>query len=274
MTEQLIFSRSADTFRSRVFLAITLSWIGGFVNVVTLIAAGETVSHQTGNTTRLAELLAKKWSSGKLSNEFGRLLLLLLCFWAGAVLSGFLTEGVRRYKRKTHYALPMIVEVILLVFVLIGMLGRREAGEILNSYPIFAAALAMGLQNATITNISGSVVRTTHLTGVLTDFGIECGTLIFLCHERLRRGRGLRTLKTVRVAMRGPSIQRMGLLSCILSSFATGAFVGAAAFLRFGPIAMLAPIVFLMALIIAVRRTCLRTGLQTKQLGSISRSND
>ncbi len=31
----------------------------------------------------------------------------------------------------------------------------------------------MGLQNATITKISGAVIRTTHLTGVTTDLGIE-----------------------------------------------------------------------------------------------------
>ena len=32
---------------------------------------------------------------------------------------------------------------------------------------------AMGLQNSLVTRLSGAVVRTTHLTGVLTDLGIE-----------------------------------------------------------------------------------------------------
>ena len=31
----------------------------------------------------------------------------------------------------------------------------------------------MGLQNALVTRVSGAVVRTTHMTGVLTDIGIE-----------------------------------------------------------------------------------------------------
>jgi uncharacterized membrane protein YoaK (UPF0700 family) len=36
----------------------------------------------------------------------------------------------------------------------------------------------MGLQNALFTNFSGAVVRTTHVTGLLTDIGIHFGHLI------------------------------------------------------------------------------------------------
>jgi uncharacterized membrane protein YoaK (UPF0700 family) len=38
---------------------------------------------------------------------------------------------------------------------------------------------AMGLQNALVTKISNSVVRTTHLTGLFTDLGIEISQLFF-----------------------------------------------------------------------------------------------
>lgn len=37
----------------------------------------------------------------------------------------------------------------------------------------------MGLQNALVTIISNSVVRTTHLTGLFTDLGIEFSQLFF-----------------------------------------------------------------------------------------------
>ena len=37
----------------------------------------------------------------------------------------------------------------------------------------------MGLQNALVTNISQSVVRTTHLTGLFTDLGIELSQILF-----------------------------------------------------------------------------------------------
>jgi uncharacterized membrane protein YoaK (UPF0700 family) len=38
---------------------------------------------------------------------------------------------------------------------------------------------SMGLQNALVTRVSQSVVRTTHLTGLFTDLGIELSQLFF-----------------------------------------------------------------------------------------------
>lgn len=38
--------------------------------------------------------------------------------------------------------------------------------------------LRLGMQNALVTVISGSVVRTTHLTGMFTDLGIDLSTLL------------------------------------------------------------------------------------------------
>ena len=37
----------------------------------------------------------------------------------------------------------------------------------------------MGLQNSLVTRISGAIVRTTHLTGLFTDLGIELSQLFF-----------------------------------------------------------------------------------------------
>jgi uncharacterized membrane protein YoaK (UPF0700 family) len=37
----------------------------------------------------------------------------------------------------------------------------------------------MGLQNATITKMSGAEIRTTHMTGIVTDLGIELGKLFY-----------------------------------------------------------------------------------------------
>lgn len=50
-----------------------------------------------------------------------------------------------------------------------------------SSATLLALALlfAMGLQNALVTKISQSVVRTTHLTGLFTDLGIELSQLFF-----------------------------------------------------------------------------------------------
>ena len=38
----------------------------------------------------------------------------------------------------------------------------------------------MGLQNAVITKISNAEIRTTHITGLVTDLGIEIGKMLYL----------------------------------------------------------------------------------------------
>jgi uncharacterized membrane protein YoaK (UPF0700 family) len=55
---------------------------------------------------------------------------------------------------------------------------------------VIACALlfSMGLQNSLVTKVSQSVVRTTHLTGLFTDLGIELSQLFFYRQEaELRR---------------------------------------------------------------------------------------
>ena len=82
-------------------------------------------------------------------------------------------------------------------------------------------SLAMGLQNATITRISGGTVRTTHVTGVMTDLGMESAVWF------MRRG-----LPTPRASTRGTFATggRLVLLASIVASFVLGAGLGALAY--------------------------------------------
>jgi uncharacterized membrane protein YoaK (UPF0700 family) len=43
----------------------------------------------------------------------------------------------------------------------------------------FSLLFAMGLQNSLVTSISNATVRTTHLTGLFTDLGIELSQMFF-----------------------------------------------------------------------------------------------
>ena len=47
------------------------------------------------------------------------------------------------------------------------------------SLTVMLLCFIMGLQNAIITKISSSVIRTTHVTGMVTDLGIEFGKYIY-----------------------------------------------------------------------------------------------
>ncbi len=44
---------------------------------------------------------------------------------------------------------------------------------------VFSLLFAMGLQNSFVTKISNAVVRTTHLTGLFTDLGIDISLMFF-----------------------------------------------------------------------------------------------
>ena len=81
----------------------------------------------------------------------------------------------------------------------------------------------MGLQNAVITKISGSVVRTTHLTGIITDLGIELGKLVYWNRSF--------------DAVGGPVVadrDRIRTLGGLILSFLVGGVIGALGFRRFG----------------------------------------
>src|SRR5829696_5680500 len=67
-----MLSARAYSFRQKSKLAISLSWIGGYVNVVLLLACGTFASHMTGNATRFGELVVMRdWT---LAAQFGLIL--------------------------------------------------------------------------------------------------------------------------------------------------------------------------------------------------------
>jgi uncharacterized membrane protein YoaK (UPF0700 family)/anti-anti-sigma regulatory factor len=242
-----MLSAQAYSFRQKSKLAISLSWIGGYVNVVLMLTCGVFASHMTGNSTRFGELLA----SGQLAlaGHFG---LLILMFWFGAVASAIMTESAQRRGVRSKYILPMAVEGILLSTIAI-LLTRYVRGSVWTNETHFMADLAaftMGLQNATITEISGAVIRTTHLTGVVTDFGLEGVRFLNWYLDRTRGRQWQRTGRVLRVSQRHPTAQRLYLLFCVFWSFILGAVMGTLVYTRHPGAALLLPVAFVMWIIL------------------------
>ena len=67
----------------------------------------------------------------------------------------------------------------------------------------------MGLQNATVTKISGARIRTTHVTGMVTDVGIELGKLVYWNRDPIRS-------ETLRVRADRPKLRLLGLAAELL----------------------------------------------------------
>jgi uncharacterized membrane protein YoaK (UPF0700 family) len=85
-------------------------------------------------------------------------------------------ESISRVNANYIYLIPTGIESLILF--LIAVFGIN----FIHQHPnLIACSLlfAMGLQNSLVTRISNSRVRTTHLTGLFTDLGIELSQLFF-----------------------------------------------------------------------------------------------
>jgi uncharacterized membrane protein YoaK (UPF0700 family) len=236
-----MLSARAYSFRQKSRLAISLSWIGGYTNVIGLLAFGTVVSHVTGTATQLGRWIA--------AGDFRQLMfyaLLLFTFFFGAALSGFLTETARRRGWRSIFVFPLVVEAVLLSALMAMLFARETHLAEPRVYAMVAlAAIAMGLQNATITRISGAVVRTTHLTGIFTDLGLEGMQYLFWWKDELCKRRQARLGRLFKVARRHPEALRLALLLSIAGSFGLGVVLGTLAFSHLNATALVAPIMFL-----------------------------
>jgi uncharacterized membrane protein YoaK (UPF0700 family)/anti-anti-sigma regulatory factor len=235
-----MFVAQAHSFTQKARLAVTLAWVAGYVNIVGIVVCGRAVSHVTGTVSAFGKDVADgDWALLVASGW------LLWWFLAGAFASGMATDVARRRRWKSIYVLPMAVEAaVLSAFALtIALEGapQVEGGEVLKGRAFLLATgfacFAMGLQNATITRISGGVVRTTHVTGVLTDLGLELVTVLRPAAPRRAGGTETPGGLTPR--------ERAALLAAILAGFGLGAGLGGLVLARSIDFVMLPPVLFL-----------------------------
>lgn len=201
-----------------LLLALVLTFAAGALNAGGFLLVGQYTSHMTGIVSAAADNLAlgSVWLA---LAGFGA----LFSFMAGAACSAILINWGRRHRARLQYALPVAAEgLLLLAFALAGMAWSQTAWLPVAAVPLLC--FVMGLQNAAITKLSGARMRTTHVTGIATDIGIELGKLAYRnTDKRLSRERDV-------VADRG----KLRLLSLLLATFFIGGVLGAVCFGMFG----------------------------------------
>ena len=161
--------------RSDLHLGCALAFVAGAVNAGGFLAIGSYTSHMSGIVSSMADQLAL----GKVTLALAALAA-WLAFVAGAASTALLVNWARR-RRLVHsqYAVSLMVEaVLLLLFGLSGGYLTAMPG-LLAPVTMLLLCYTMGLQNAIITKISNAHIRTTHVTGLSTDIGIELGKLIY-----------------------------------------------------------------------------------------------
>lgn len=151
-----------------------LAAIAGAINAGGFLAVQRYTSHMTGIVSSVADDLA----IGSLALALGGLAS-LASFVSGAACTALLINWARRRRLHSKYALALMFEAALLL--LFGLVGAnlKSFAQLLVPSTVLLLCFIMGLQNAIITKISGAEIRTTHMTGIATDIGIELGRLIY-----------------------------------------------------------------------------------------------
>lgn len=159
------------TLRHNLGIASLLSFVAGIVNVVGFISVQRLTTNVTGHFAYFVDELFKH----DLWRGFVYFLYIFF-FFLGSFVSNFLVEMISKKSDKYVYVIPTLLESAILFAMALG-------GQFfINRNPdLFAFCLlfAMGLQNSLVTTISNAAVRTTHLTGLFTDLGIEMSQLFF-----------------------------------------------------------------------------------------------
>lgn len=212
-----------------------LALVGGFVNCASFVLIGTFTSHVTGNVGRLGYAAAAE----QYLTAFDALAM-VLAFFAGAFVTSMMTESTFFGRRSNAYALALLTEASLLLFVL-ARADASLAPTRLATLQAFLLCGAMGMQNSLVTRLSGAVVRTTHLTGVVTDLGIEAARWFRWWRSSLSAKVGVPLAFGKNPAER-PVRDRVVLLGTITTSFVLGSAIGAALSLRFSHTAMAFPI--------------------------------
>lgn len=175
--------------------AFLLSLMAGLINAIGFMGfKHQAITHISGLATQFSLSVASH-------NPSIHLLLILVSFLIGALISGLLIKHTY-FEQHQNYSIPLLLEAILLALAMFALLDHWVIGY-------YFASMACGLQNAMVTTFSGAIVRTTHLTGIMTDLGIMLGH-----------------------ALRGKNLDRrkLRLFSLIILGFIAGGVIGVYAF--------------------------------------------
>lgn len=200
-------------------LGMLLAFNAGAVNAGGFLVLHMYTSHMTGFASQLSDA-AVLGKTTLLLNALGA----ILAFVAGAAVCAVLVNWGRQRRHHSVYALPLMLEALLmLAFGLMGAVMLTWETPFAVPLAVLLLSFIMGLQNAVGSKTSRGSVRTTHMTGNITDLGMELGKLFY----RNRAG-GPPTAQV----RHDP--QRMRLAGGLIGMFVAGGVMGALGFRYLG----------------------------------------
>ena len=221
------------TVASNRLLGLLLTFNAGAVNAGGFLVVKLYTSHMTGFVSLLADNLVLGNTVLVLS-AVGT----LLAFVCGAATTAILVNWALQQRLHSSYALVLLIEALLmLLFGLVGAVTLDWRTPFAVPATVLLLSFIMGLQNAVITKMSSAQIRTTHMTGVITDLGIELGKLLYWNRSSARPEQQVRA-----------NHQRLRLLAGLLAMFLVGGVAGAAGFKHLGFVFVLPLALVLLAL--------------------------
>jgi len=147
----------------------------------------------------------------------------VVAFLIGSAHSSWTILWAKRQRFRSSYGLSMWLESLyLLAFGLLGV-ALSHYGRILLPPTVLLLCFIMGMHNTVMTVLSGGIIRSTHMTGTVTDLGIELGKVLYY--------RRSKNPKLPDIAVNHP---KMRLLLALLAAFILGGVVGAWGYHRLG----------------------------------------
>lgn len=207
-----MFAHTGKTRTSNHNLGIAslLSFVAGLVNVVGFFSVAKLTTNVTGH---FAFFVDEAFRMNYITAL--HVALYVFFFFVGAFISNIMVETFSRISENYTYIFPFLLEAAILAIVaLCGQVFIKSNPDII----AFSLLFAMGLQNSLVTTISNSVVRTTHLTGLFTDMGIEFSQLFFYKSREQKE----KLLKSIKLRL------------TIIWMFFAGGIVGGSLFDNFG----------------------------------------
>ena len=209
------------TFAHDLRLATLLSFVAGLVNITGLLALKTLTTNVTGHFAYFAEEMMKHDYAAAIT-----FLVFTLFFLFGSFLSSFLEELISIKNPQLSHLFPITLEMLILIAV--GFFGSNLGlNSIEGKLTAFLLLFAMGIQNSLVTNISRSIVRTTHLTGLFTDLGIELSQMFF--YRKPEEAKKLKTSIFLRLSIitfffigcftGGISFQFLGIKTLFIAAF-------------------------------------------------------
>lgn len=167
------------TYSHNLGIACLLSFVAGIVNIAGFLSVQTLTTNVTGHFAFFIDEIfsLRFW---KASVYF----LYIFFFFLGSFISNLMTEMISIKNKRYIYVLPILIECCILFGV--GIWGKyfiKSSPALLS----FLLLFAMGLQNSLVTTISNATVRTTHLTGLFTDLGIDLSQLFFYKEEKRKK---------------------------------------------------------------------------------------